>query len=247
MELYTQTDIGLVRSSNQDAVEGGMLYDGTVMWAVLCDGMGGANGGSVASDIATTVVRENIGFFDIDGSDYQSENFLREIIDKANNKVYRKQRRDITLQGMGTTMELVVVKNNWAMVAHVGDSRVYHISKENIRQVTVDHSVVQEMVDRGELTPQQAMVHPVKNYITRAVGVNLDVQSDYIEFPFKDDDIIIVCSDGLSNYIPNDSILSYVKLYSGTALTEALIEAAKKHGGGDNISVAVLYANNIRE
>lgn len=247
MELYTQTDIGLVRSSNQDAVEGGLLYDGRVMWAVLCDGMGGANGGNVASDIATTVARESIASFDVNGSDQQSEDFLREIINKANDKVYRKQCRDFTLQGMGTTMELVVVKDNWARIAHVGDSRVYHISNENIRQVTVDHSVVQEMVNRGELTPQQAMVHPGKNYITRAVGVRADVQSDYIEFPFRADDVIIICSDGLSNYISNDSILSYVKLYSGAVLTEALVEAAKKHGGGDNISVAVLYANNIRE
>lgn len=99
------------------------------------------------------------------------------------------------------------------------------------------------MVDRGEITPEQAMVHPNKNYITRAVGVNPYIESDYIEISFADGDILIVCSDGLSNYISKEGILSHVKLYEEDKLTNALIESAKSHGGGDNISVAVLYAN----
>ena len=247
MELYTRTDIGLVRSSNQDSVDGGFLHDGKVMWAVLCDGMGGANGGSVASSTAVKVARENMSFFDIHASEAQSENFLCEVVAKANSAVYNRQKRDISLHGMGTTMELVVVCRRWVMVAHVGDSRVYCIHRNKIRQITEDHSVVQEMVNRGELTPQQARVHPNRNYITRAVGVSPGVRTDYIELPFENNDILIVCSDGLSNYISGESILSYSKLYEGDELTNALVEKAKNHGGADNISVAVLYANNIRE
>ncbi len=247
MELFTRTDIGLVRSSNQDTVDGGILYNGNAVWAVLCDGMGGANGGNIASETAAQVAQENIGFFDAHNSENQSEDFLREIIDKANSAVYDKQCQHTELRGMGTTMELVVAMNNKAMIAHVGDSRVYLVHNNGIKQITVDHSVVQEMVNRGELTPQQAMVHPNKNYITRAVGVESCIKSDYIEVPFENNDVIIVCSDGLSNYIPIESILNYVKLYSGDELTNLLVEAAKRHGGGDNISVAVLYANNIRE
>ena len=208
MELYTRTDIGLVRSSNQDSVDGGFLHDGKVMWAVLCDGMGGANGGSVASSTAVKVARENMSFFDIHASEAQSENFLCEVVAKANSAVYNRQKRDISLHGMGTT---------------------------------------KEMVNRGELTPQQARVHPNRNYITRAVGVSPGVRTDYIELPFENNDILIVCSDGLSNYISGESILSYSKLYEGDELTNALVEKAKNHGGADNISVAVLYANNILE
>ena len=243
MKLYTQTDIGLVRSSNQDTVDGGTLYDGTVVWTVLCDGMGGANGGNVASDIARNAVKENISLFDIHYSEYQSEDFLRDIVDKANSSVYHAQRKDPSLKGMGTTFELIVAVQGKAMITHVGDSRIFLIHNGEIQQITVDHSLVQEMVDRGEITPEQAMVHPSKNYITRAVGVNPYIESDYIEVSFADNDILIACSDGLSNYIPKEGILNHVKLYEEEKLTNALIESAKSRGGGDNISVAVLYAN----
>ena len=244
MKLYTQTDIGLVRSNNQDIVDGGTLYDGAVVWAVLCDGMGGANGGNVASNIARNAVKENIGLFDIHGSDYHSEDFLNGIVDKANSSVYHEQLKKPELKGMGTTFELIVASQGKAMIVHVGDSRIYLVHNGEIQQITVDHSVVQEMVNRGEITPEQAMVHPRKNYITRAVGVSPYIESDYIEIPFTGDDVIIACSDGLSNYIPMEGILNHLRLYENEALTNALIESAKSHGGSDNITVAVLYANN---
>lgn len=247
MRLFIRTDVGLVRKSNQDAVDGGEIFDGNLMWIVLCDGMGGHNGGNVASDIATSIARENVVSYDINGDDSQSESFLRNIIDKANNSVYHKQKRDISLSGMGTTMEFIIAHNNKVRIAHVGDSRVYCIKNGKIEQLTTDHSVVQEMVNRGELTPEQAMVHPNKNFITRAVGVRSSVKSDYIEIPFEKDDILITCSDGLSNYIPIESIQGFAQLYYGDELTEKLIDYAKQLGGGDNISVAVMYANNIRE
>ena len=247
MQLYTRTDIGLVRSSNQDSVNGGFLYDGKLMWAILCDGMGGANGGNVASQTAVKVTNEMIVSFDRKCNDYQAEEFLREVVAKANSTIYNKQRKDFTLQGMGTTMELIVANKGWAMIVHVGDSRVYRIHNKKIKQLTQDHSVVQEMVNRGEITPEQAMVHPNKHYITRAVGVDPVVTADYIEAPFSNEDMLIVCSDGLSNYITEKKILSYAESYSGDELTFALTEEAKRNGGGDNISVAVMYANNIRE
>ncbi len=247
MQLYTRTDIGLVRSSNQDCVDGGFLFDGKLMWAVLCDGMGGANGGNVASQTAVDVTKKMIVAFDRKSSDYQAEDFLRDILDKANSAIYNKQRKDFTLQGMGTTMELIVAHKGWAMIIHVGDSRVYRIHNKKIKQLTQDHSVVQEMVNRGEITLEQAQVHPNKNFITRAVGVDPYVIPDYIEAPFSDEDILIVCSDGLTNYISDQQILSYAESCSGDELTDALTEEAKRNGGGDNISVAVMYANNIRE
>lgn len=247
MKLFTRTDIGLVRSSNQDAVDGGLINDSNAMWAVLCDGMGGANGGNIASQTTIDVTKENIGLFDFKGGEYQSESFLKEIVYNANSIVYHKQLKNPELSGMGTTMELVMVNNKKAMITHVGDSRVYLIHNDEITQLTVDHSVVQELVNRGELTPEQAMVHPNKNFITRAVGVNPYIEVDFNEVPFDNDDIIVMCSDGLSNYISEQGILEFVRKYKADELTNALVEEAKQHGGRDNITVAVLYANNIWE
>lgn len=247
MELFTCTDIGLVRSSNQDAVDGGLICDGNSLWAVLCDGMGGANGGNIASSTTVDVTKENICFFDFNGGEYQSESFLKEIVYKANSTVYHMQLKNPELSGMGTTMELVLIYNKKAMITHIGDSRVYLVHNNEITQITVDHSVVQELVNRGELTPQQAMVHPNKNFITRAVGVNPYIEVDYKEVPFDNDDIIIMCSDGLSNYISEEGILEFVRQYKADELTNALVEQAKQQGGRDNITVAVIYANNIRE
>ncbi|MEE1155022.1 MAG: Stp1/IreP family PP2C-type Ser/Thr phosphatase [Acutalibacteraceae bacterium] len=246
MEIYTLTDIGRVRKSNQDAVDGGIIND-NVMWAVLCDGMGGANGGNVASEIAVQTVKENIGFFDPKASEYKSETFLTEIVEKANSTIYHKQRKDENLMGMGTTMELVIAVNGRAMIAHVGDSRTYLVQNNRIIQITVDHSMVQELVNRGEITAEQARVHPNKNYITRAVGVHPYIESDYIEIPFGQDDVIILCSDGLSNYISNECMLNSVQNYSGEELAQRLVDLANEYGGGDNISIAVLYANKNRE
>lgn len=246
MEIYTLTDIGRVRKSNQDAVDGGIIND-NVMWAVLCDGMGGANGGNVASEIAVQTVKENIGFFDPKASEYKSETFLTEILEKANSTIYHKQRKDENLMGMGTTMELVIAVNGRAMIAHVGDSRTYLVQNNRIIQITVDHSMVQELVNRGEITAEQARVHPNKNYITRAVGVHPYIESDYIEIPFGQDDVIILCSDGLSNYISNECMLNSVQNYSGEELAQRLVDLANEYGGGDNISIAVLYANKNRE
>lgn len=246
MEIYTLTDIGRVRKSNQDAVDGGIIND-NVMWAVLCDGMGGANGGNVASEIAVQTVKENIGFFDPKASEYKSETFLTEIVEKANSTIYHKQRKDENLMGMGTTMELVIAVNGRAMIAHVGDSRTYLVQNNRIIQITVDHSMVQELVNRGEITAEQARVHPNKNYITRAVGVHPYIESDYIEIPFGQDDVIILCSDGLSNYISNECMLNSVQNYSGEELAQKLVDLANEYGGGDNISIAVLYANKNRE
>lgn len=247
MELFTQTDIGLVRSSNQDAVYGDLIHDGNALWVVLCDGMGGANGGNVASSMTVDVAKENIGFFDFNGGEYQSESFLKEIVYRANSTVYHRQLKNPELSGMGTTMELVLIHNNKAMITHIGDSRVYLVRNNEITQITVDHSVVQEMVNRGELTPEQARVHPNKNYITRAVGVEPYIEVDYTEVPFDNDDIIVMCSDGLSNYISDEGILEFVRQYKANDLTNALIEEAKQQGGRDNITVAVIYANNIGE
>ena len=201
MEVYLKSDIGLVRSSNQDACKCGIFPDRSV-WAVVCDGMGGANGGNVASEVAVETVsglleknyKETL-------TDDQTVDLLTSIVQKANSKLYKMQKKDASLRGMGTTIELALIRDGAAHIVHAGDSRVYSIRGNKIKQLTTDHSVVQEMVEKGEITPEQARVHPNKNYITRALGIVPQIHLDYIEAPFEQGDILLMCSDGLSNYL----------------------------------------------
>lgn len=240
MELFIKSDVGLVRKENQDSAAGGMLSEASA-WTVVCDGMGGANGGETASALAVTTVKD---FFE---NEYDPEMEKTEIVDqlvslvqKANIKIYETQKNDKELKGMGTTIELVLVKDNLAHVVHVGDSRVYSIRKNKMQQITKDHSLVQEMVEKGEITQEEARFHPNKNYITRALGVSNEVYIDYIEVPFDQSDIIISCSDGMSNHINPALLLCFATEYKAEELAEKLIEKAKENGGSDNITVAVI-------
>jgi protein phosphatase len=145
------------------------------------------------------------------------------------------------LAGMGTTCELVLVRGDTVHVVHVGDSRAYSIRDGKILQITEDHSLVQEMVRRGELTPDQAMRHPNKNLITRALGVAHDVDVDYIEVEFEEGDILLLCSDGLSNFVTKADLVRTVSDNKGDIMIDTLVEIAKRRGGHDNITVTVIY------
>lgn len=242
MEVYLKSDIGLVRTSNQDACKCGSFSDQAV-WAVVCDGMGGANGGNVASEVAVETVAQFLTQeYDKALTNDQTVDLLTGVVQRANSKLYEMQKADQMLRGMGTTIELVLVKENKAHIVHVGDSRVYAIRKNKIQQLTVDHSVVQEMVEKGELTPEQAMVHPNKNYITRALGIVPQIHLDYIEAPFEPGDKILLCSDGLTNYLTPEEIVKLSLENNADAFTQALVDGAKELGGSDNITVAVITA-----
>ena len=155
--------------------------------------------------------------------------------------VYRLAMEDHNLAGMGTTCDLVFVRGEVAHVVHVGDSRTYSIRDGKILQITEDHSLVQEMVRRGELTPDQAMHHPNKNLITRALGISHEVHIDYIEAEFSKGDVLLICSDGLSNYVSKADMVRTVTEQKGELLIDTLVEIAKRHGGHDNITVTVVY------
>ena len=241
MEVFSKTDIGLVRKENQDSSAYGIISSDCV-WAVICDGMGGARGGKTASSIAVNRITERIN------SDYKESFGAEEISDMlisavndANLAIYRAAVDDPELAGMGTTCELMFVRGNTAHVAHVGDSRAYSVRDGKILQITEDHSLVQEMVRRGELTPDQAMRHPNKNLITRALGVAIDVHIDYIEAEFNEGDVLLICSDGLSNYVSKADIVRTVRENKGELMISTMVEIAKRHGGHDNITVTVIY------
>lgn len=241
MEVFSKTDIGLVRSENQDSSAFSVISSGCV-WAVVCDGMGGANGGKTASKTAVEYIAEhlNTAYRDSMSGDAIGEMMIN-AVEGANRLIYEKAASDLSLSGMGTTCELVFVRGSSVHVVHVGDSRTYSIRGGKILQLTEDHSVVQELVRRGELTETQAMNHPNKNVITRAMGVAPDVRIDYIEAEFSYGDVILVCSDGLSNFVSQADLVKIVHENRGVMMIDTLVETAKINGGSDNITVTVIY------
>ncbi|HEX3039586.1 MAG TPA: Stp1/IreP family PP2C-type Ser/Thr phosphatase [Caproiciproducens sp.] len=240
LKVCSKSDVGLVRQSNQDACKAGAFPDDSA-WVVVCDGMGGANGGNVASSIAVEKISEQIL------SSYHSElahnsikNMILSSIFNANLAVHDMASGDAALSGMGTTVVAAVVSQGVAHVAHAGDSRAYLITPQGIKQLTTDHSMVQEMINSGDLTEQQAKMHPHKNIITRALGVDSSIQIDYCENPLSKGDRLLICTDGLTNYVDAEKILELSKLLDADTLTEKLVTLAKDCGGGDNITVAIV-------
>ena len=237
MKIFGKTDIGLVRSSNQDAFRIGKFDSGTV-WAVLCDGMGGASGGDIASKMAVDLIAERILANYNDNMKTSSvANLLESAINFASIKIFDIAREDETLSGMGTTVVATIIREGEAMISHAGDSRAYIIGKD-IRQVTTDHSIVQEMLDRGEITEEEAKHHPIKNYITRALGVKDRISVDFTTEDFCENDILLMCSDGLSNMIESDLLKELIKCADDDTCNK-LVDTANSNGGKDNITVVI--------
>ncbi len=241
MEVFSKSDIGLVRTSNQDDCRFG-VFSPSCAWAVVCDGMGGANGGNVASAAAVDVISEQItALYDEKLSKEQLVTLLTDIVQRANAHVFDLSISNPELEGMGTTCEFVFVKDRTIHVVHVGDSRTYAIRGGKIKQLTEDHSIVQEMVRRGEITPEEAMKHPNKNIITRALGIRPEVTIDYIEANFTYGDVLLICTDGLTNCVSSGDIVKIVHENRGEDMTNKLVDKAKEGGGTDNITVTVIY------
>ena len=240
MRIVSKTDIGRVRRSNQDSYLTGEL-SGSVAWAVVCDGMGGANGGNVASAAAVKSISEHINASYREGMSANSvRNMLMSAISAANSNVFDMAQADANLLGMGTTVVVAIVIGKVAHIAHAGDSRAYIINKDSIEQITRDHSVVQSVVENGEITEEQAKVHPNRNVITRALGVDDRIDIDYNEVVLRDGDTIMICTDGLTNYVENEQILELSNSCKFYEYPEKLIDMANDNGGGDNITVVMM-------
>lgn len=241
MEVFSRSDIGLVRKENQDSCSFSVISSGCV-WAVVCDGMGGARGGKTASSTAVNFITEFLNENYKDSMDEEElSTLLIDAVDGANTEIYKKACDDVELTGMGTTCELVFIRDSKVHVVHVGDSRTYSVRGGKILQITEDHSVVQEMVKRGEITQEQAQNHPNKNFITRALGINPTIRIDYIEVEFKYGDVLLICSDGLSNCVSSADIVKTIHENRGILLIDTLVELAKIGGGYDNITATVIY------
>lgn len=241
MQVFGKSDIGLKRTSNQDCFDYENINE-NLLWAVVCDGMGGVNGGDIASNLAVNSIREILtqnyteGLLPVD-----VENLLKKAIQKANFEIFSAAQNDNNLSGMGTTIVLVAIFYDKIHIAHIGDSRAYLIRQGNIKQLTVDHSVVQEMINEGEITHEEAKRHPQKNIITRALGISKNVDIDYSIETKKPTDSIIICTDGLTNYFDQNEILDYVKnKKNNQQLIDNFIFTANERGGNDNITVVIL-------
>ncbi len=239
MQLYSKVDIGRVRASNQDAADVFMIAD-DVAFAVVCDGMGGASGGDIASSTAISDISDYVKRSYYPGMDNEKiTQLLRNAISSANYNIYKISQENSELNGMGTTVVAAIVTNDHAVICHVGDSRAYLIS-DDIIQITTDHSVVQSLIESGKITANEAKNFPEKNVITRALGVEPNVFADASVVPMKPDDKLLLCTDGLTNFIETSDILEIFNRNHTSFVAELLVNAANSGGGGDNISVVIV-------
>lgn len=236
MKIIAKTDIGKMRSSNQDSYAAGEFRNG-VAWVVVCDGMGGNAGGNVASSTAVKYISERItSSYRENMSSSSIKNLLVTAITNANYEIFDMAEANPELQGMGTTVVAAVITDTSLYVAHAGDSRAYIVSAHELIQVTRDHSVVQNMVEKGEITEDEAVHHPQKNLITRALGVDENLKIDFTEEDTRADDMFLICTDGLTNFVSDEEIFRIVREESNGDPVTNLVNMANSNGGGDNIT-----------
>ena len=241
MNIFGVTDTGCHRRDNQDSCAFRQL-DGGAALLVVCVGMGGARAGSVASSVAvetfTAAVEEALAGGVPEGREPQ-EKLLREACRQANERVYRLSLDQPEYEGMGTTLVAALVLPGAVCMANIGDSRGYVLENDSIRQVTADHSLVQLLVDRGEI-PAQARVHPQKNLITRALGVDSEVECDLTWLEPGEDGRLLLCSDGLTNVLEDETILELSgRERSPEGLCRALLSLTLERGAPDNVTVVL--------
>ena len=240
MLIKGNTDIGKVRSANEDSFDFGTFDDGAA-WAVVCDGMGGVRGGQLASSLATEMVGDKIRkCYNKLMPVYSFENIFLSTITTANVIVNDRSYTDTEFQGMGTTIVAAIVKDNQACIAHVGDSRVYKISSDGITQITKDHSLAQEMLDSGQITKEEFENYPKKNIITRALGIEEKIEIDFDFADLSEGEALLLCSDGLSSLLSEEDLFEIYKNTDFSLLCDEYIKAANEKGGFDNITAVVM-------
>lgn len=238
--VFAKTDIGKAREINQDYYYVSSSEEKLALY-ILADGMGGYNGGEVASSLATESAKSYIqnNFDKIEKQKDEILKLVKNAIEYANMIVYEKSKEQKELEGMGTTLEICLIYNNKAYIGHVGDSRIYRIRKEIMRKLTKDHSYVQQLIEDGKITREEADTHPKKNMLTKALGCTPYVEPDIRARNIEKDDILMMCSDGLTNMVKEKEIYQIVKENPQEA-AEKLIMQANLAGGYDNITVVII-------
>ena len=237
MNAFSATDLGQIRKENQDYVFVSETPVGNLSnLFVVADGMGGHKAGDFASRFTVESLIDSI----TNDAEHNPIKIIRSAMETANTLLREKAKEDETRLGMGTTLVVATIAGHYLYVANLGDSRLYVVSEE-IQQVTRDHSLVEEMIRIGEINREEAHNHPDKNVITRAIGVSSEVDIDFFDLKLQEHDIILLCSDGLSNMVKDEEISKIVK--TGSDLSEIaarLIERANENGGKDNIAVVLI-------
>ncbi len=240
------SDIGLRRENNQDSMFASIDLDFPMF--IVADGMGGHNAGDIASSMA---VKGMVRFLDKNRNRLKEENeikkCIKEAIDYVNDEIFLKSIESSELNGMGTTLTMIFIDNKRFYIGHVGDSRTYLIRDDKIIQITEDHTLVNELVKEGSITAAEAINHPQRNMITRAVGTSCNIKSDIYIQDIKPKDIIILCSDGLTNMIDEKIILKVLERYDRRDMKNIcniLVKLAKENGGNDNITVIGINMDN---
>ncbi|MFS0574273.1 Stp1/IreP family PP2C-type Ser/Thr phosphatase [Sporosarcina sp. 179-K 3D1 HS] len=236
------TDIGRKRTINEDSAAVYTLPEG-ILLAVVADGMGGHRGGDFASSTAIQIFGKRFKELETEqlDSEFPWDEWLQESVIHVNGLLYEHAKDNEELSGMGTTLEAVLIHGNTCFVSHIGDSRVYVLNENGIRQVTRDHSYVNVLLESGEITEEEAAVHPQRNWIMRAVGSERTIQPDFYTVELTDVSYLLVCTDGLSNKVCKQSISDIV--LTNVSLREKarnLIDLANQRGGEDNISVILI-------
>jgi protein phosphatase len=248
LHFVGETDTGKVREHNEDTI----AFDADIGLLVLADGMGGYNAGEVASGIAVktivNLVRESVEREDLRVNDAgtgmsRPSIILRDAIHRANKIIYQTARTQPQCEGMGTTVVSALFFDNRMAVAHVGDSRLYRLRGQKFDQVTLDHSLLQELVDRGFYSAEEAQRATNKNYVTRALGVEPNVEVEVQDVPVQKGDFYVLCSDGLSDMVEDDDIHLTISTFGANLdmVAKQLIQLSNDNGGRDNISVVMAH------
>ncbi len=239
MKLAGKTDIGRVRQDNQDDYRAGEL-PADAAWGLVCDGMGGARGGREASQSACDIIERCFQEQYTQCMPGEEELFLKKALLSANRFVFQKAMREESLAGMGTTAVCVLVRSGKAYLCHVGDSRAYLYRNGHLTQITHDHSYVQELVDCGTITVEEAEHHPQKNIITRALGVDYRLDPELTLLQVSPGDVLLLCSDGLTNAVPRQQIEQLLGTVPFYDLPDRLIQEANTNGGPDNVTTLLM-------
>ncbi len=247
MQFEILTDVGRKRTVNEDSAAVYTLPNGIIL-AVIADGMGGHRGGDYASSTAIKVIGEQ--FMELDSADFEDEGhwaeWLQDVINNVNKLLYDHANENEDLKGMGTTLEAALIRGRACLVSHTGDSRVYAIDDNGVRQVTRDHSYVNVLLDSGEITAEEAAVHPQRNWIMKAIGSEKTINPDLYSIELNDKSYLLLCTDGLSNKVDpelmREVVLSDAMLHEKA---KKLVDLANKMGGEDNISVILIDSTEL--
>lgn len=240
MKAWGITDKGRLRQLNED-----FIYVGDKIF-IVADGMGGHQAGEIASKMAVEQIKEYL-YQQLNHTEDEEQiiDLIKEAIKHSNDSIRRYSLEHEQCEGMGTTVVICMMHLNKAFIANIGDSRAYLIRNKEMVQITRDHSLINEMIERGQLSKEQAKNHPQKNYITRALGTDDTVEIDFYKVDIQGEDMLLLCTDGLSGVLEDEAILDLIiHTNDREKMAEALVNKANELGGPDNISIIIIYESN---